>query len=541
MLSGQPTSPDPSILWISPYVRQEYSPETHEVDHGFGVSQQITPPRSESNDVDQQDILGRTLLHRMVSIDELDRVKDTLSRGARIDIEDNEGNQALHLAAMNNFPHILRYLLKSGANLNAKGASGRTAVHLALGHARALRTLLGAHPNLSTPDNDGDTALHAALRKSPYRRPRTDGVIVKLLCRGANVNAVNNAGVTPFHMAMKYITRIPKHSYVPLFLDHDADINLKTDSGEWPFAILLKKAWALRYDWSKEVLMFLRKGADPNTRVSTQDSLLYVMLLTMNWDFLTEYDDIVLQLCKTADIDTSSAEGDFPLHCVMRSGFQEGFVVSHVKRYLQIVEALIHRGSDPSQANGKGERPLQILLSRNGHFPTIKSALTNLLDNGADPMLADSSGNLPIYSAYRLSRNNDRDELVRILTDAFIARPEKSDGGNNSQPIPVWWQTYRAFRLQHRWSDEGRQLLEAASTRTATGMPQDVAEHLPKLLISFAAEAKLHAAKLRFSSGEIAWNSTVESPHVVRILRDCKIMGIDLDVSWYHFLLDILP
>lgn len=468
----------------------------------------------------------------MVAIGELDNVKDIVSRGASIDIPDNEGNQPLHLAAIKNYSHIVRFLLKSGAKVNAKGVNGRTPVHLALGLAQALRTLLGAHPNLSTPDNDGDTALHAALRKFPKKRPRNGGVVEKLLSNGANVNTMNHAGVTAFHIALEQVLIIPYDSYVPLFLEHDADIHLKTNSGEWPFAIFLKHAWAYRSNWRREVLIFLRKGADPNTQVLTEDRLLYFMLKLGSWTRDSGPSDIVLQLCKTANMHIPSAEGDLPLHCVMRSLYYQLRVGNDIERGLEVVKALLHRGSDPNQLNGKGERPLQILLSSDSDSPGVKIVLQNLLDNGANPMLVDSSGDLPVYIAYRRSKKNDRDELVRILTYAYIARPQ---GGNDSQSSGVWWQIYRDFRLQPWWSDEATQLLQAASDRTATGMPQDVAEHLPKLLISFAAEAKLQAAKISFSS------QFHESSYVVRILRDCKKLGIDMNVSWYHFLLEILP
>lgn len=482
----------------------------------------------------------------MVVFGELDIVKDIVSRGARIDIPDNEGNQPLHLAAIKNYSHIIRFLLKSGAKVNAKGANGRTPVHLALGHAQALRTLLGAHPNLSTPDNDGDTALHAALRMFPRKRSKTGGVIEKLLCRGANVNSMNHAGVTPFHIALGPVYYLPEDSYVPLFLEHDADIHLKTNSGEWPFAIFLKHAWAFKCSWWREVLIFLRKGADPNTQVLTEDRLLYVLLKMGSWTPGSGpgdigISDIVLQLCKTANIYIPSAEGELPLHCVMRSWYHLPSLRTSIERRLEAVKALLHRGFNPNQLNAKGERPLQILLSSNRSSLGVKTMLPYLLENGANPMLVDSSGDLPVCFAYRRSKGLDRDELVRILTDAYIARPENNDGGNDSHSSAVWWRTYRAFRLQHWWSDGASQLLQVASGNTGTSMPQDVAEELSELLISLAAEAKLQAAKARLSSDEIGWNSVLESSNVVRILRDCKNLRIDMDVSWYHFLLEILP
>lgn len=463
-------------------VGQDYPPETHEAEHGFVVTQQSTSPRSESDAMDQQDNLGRTLLHRMVTAGELDNVKDILSKGAKLDIQDNDDNQPLHLATIGNYPHIIKYLLKSGAKMNAKGVNGKTPVHLALGLPKALRTLLCANPNLSTSDNDGDTALHVELRRNSNKRPKDGGIVAKLLRCGANVNSMNHSGVTPFHMAMKINFYIRDCYYLSLFLDHDA---------------------------------------------------LYSFGLN----------NVALQLCKTANIHTPSVTGDLPLHYVLRSWVND---LGADQIYLKLAEALLYRGSDPNQSNGKGEYPIQVLLSNDLVFQLVpcrrgKLALLKLLDHGADPMPVGSSGDLPICIAYRQIRNDNRDEVVRILTDAFIARPEHINEGNKSPPIPIWWQKYRTFRLERHWTSEATQLFKAASSGVATGMPPDVAEHLPKLLISFAAEDILQAAETRLNGEGINRHSVLESFNVVNILRDCKNMGIDMDTKWYHFLLDVLP
>jgi len=515
---------------------QNYSPGTPGVDHAFNAPPQNIPLGFEPDIVDQQDILGSTLLHRMVTVGELDNVKYLLSRGASIDIQDNEGNQPLHLAAIANYSHIIRCLLKSGARVNAKGVNGRTPVHLALRFPETLRALLGAHPNLSTSDNDGDTALHAAVRGSPKKRSSNGDVIEKLLHRGANVNTLNHAGVTPFHMALEQISCDPKDSYVPIFLEHDADVQLRTGSGEWPFEVFLKNVWAFTHRWWSEMLVFLREGADPNTEVSEKGNVLYAMLNLATYWPDNPKSDVLLQLCKSANIHTPSAKGEFPLHCVMRPWVGE----INIGRHLEFVKVLLDRGSEPNQQTGKGERPLQILLSNNVYHPGIEIALKNLLAKGADPMLIDSSGNLPVYIAYKRFTGSDRNELVKILTDAFVAPAVADDEGNDNQTSSAWWRTYRDLRLQKQWSDEASQLLEAAS------MPQDIAEHLPKLLLSFAAEEKLQAAKDFFKCLQegivFSGNSAqAETSHVLRILRDCKQSGIKVDLSWYHFLVDILP
>lgn len=500
-------------------------------------------PRNNSShpapyDIDQQDIGGKTELHRTIGIGDFVEVSNLLSRGARVDIHDNEGNQPLHIAAAGNYPNIIRMLLKSGAKVNAKGHKGMTPVHSALCFPEALRAVLGGFPNLSIADDDGNTALHVSLRKFPKNRRSNGGIIEKLLRRGADVNAPNHAGVTPFHMAIELVSFKYMESYVPLFLEHGADINLRTKFGERPFEVFLANVWrAQKSDWWRGISAFLEKGANPNTVTPTGDKLLYAAFDNPYWLRGDAHYEILLQLCRTASIDAPSINGDFPLHCVLKP-----YAIPYLRHLFETADALLIRGADPNQRNRCGERPLQMLLSPERNVVGIKAALKSLLDHGANPMLVDSSGKSPVYVAYRMLENSDGKELLKMLVDAYIESPEMGHESNNSQPNSVWWRTYRAFRLQEQWGDEASQLLEAVSS-----LSEDQAKELPKHLLSLAAEEKLQAAKDRLKSYDertILDQNAAQTdliPNVVRVLRDCKQFGINIDISWYDFLLDIMP
>jgi len=89
----------------------------------------------------------------------------------------------------------------------------------------------------------------------------------------------------------------------------------------------------------------------------------------------------------------------------------------------------------------------------------------------------------------------------------------------------VWWRRYRELRLRRKaWSDEAMELLEAASI-----MPEDVAGHLPKLLLAFAAEDCLQGTKEKIlmfkeKNGPDTKVARSEVRKVVRILRDCRTL-----------------
>jgi len=221
----------------------------------------------------------KSQLHHAAENGDVDEVAAILSHGAKFDVQDFNGNQALHLAVIANKPNIIRLLLKSGAKVDVKGASGKTPLHLALRFPGASRIILRAHPNLSTPDNDGDTPLHLALSLYPKKRSVSSGVVEKMLRHGAGVNIPNLAGKTPFHVAIEQVSSSHNDSYLPMFLEHEPDILLAEKQGSSPFQTFLDKSWDLRSYWWHAILAFLQKGADPDTTVKREERLLYGVLV----------------------------------------------------------------------------------------------------------------------------------------------------------------------------------------------------------------------------------------------------------------------
>ena len=117
-----------------------------------------------------------------------------------MDLQDDHGESALHIAAWHGLPRVLHVLGEVGARLDTRNRDLETAVHCAAarGHLRCVRQLLrlGADPNLQ--DKNGCTALHLALR-------RRHSHIAMLLLRQPNVrlDLVDLHGDTPLHIACR--------------------------------------------------------------------------------------------------------------------------------------------------------------------------------------------------------------------------------------------------------------------------------------------------------------------------------------------------
>ena len=119
---------------------------------------------------------------------------------ARVNVKIPSGNTALHLAAKNGAPAVVNVLLNQGARANVLNRNGETALHLGTRNNRpaAVRNLLNNRTRCTKPNlanNNGDTALHIAARRG---RPNIAQI---LLNNRANFRARNNAGFTPLHVA----------------------------------------------------------------------------------------------------------------------------------------------------------------------------------------------------------------------------------------------------------------------------------------------------------------------------------------------------
>jgi ankyrin repeat protein len=109
---------------------------------------------------------GRPILLAYVWRDDKERTQKLLAQGADVNLQDADGDTALHGAAQNGNVEIITLLLDKGANPNAKNKLGGTPLMWAavFGNDDAARLLLSRGANPSLKDNDGITALQWAIQ-----------------------------------------------------------------------------------------------------------------------------------------------------------------------------------------------------------------------------------------------------------------------------------------------------------------------------------------------------------------------------------------
>ena len=118
-------------------------------------------------------LLGRPILLAYVWRDNQKATERLLALGANVNLQDKDGDTALHGAAETGNVEIIRMLLDKGANPNAKNQQGGTPLMWAavFGNGDAVRLLLSRGANASLKDNDGITALEWAARN------KRDGIV----------------------------------------------------------------------------------------------------------------------------------------------------------------------------------------------------------------------------------------------------------------------------------------------------------------------------------------------------------------------------
>ncbi|XP_051788252.1 NF-kappa-B inhibitor beta [Erpetoichthys calabaricus] len=158
------------------------------------------PSRTEYLNV--QNDLGQTALHIAVIVKQPDTVRKLLRAGANPEIQEREGNTALHIACRESLWECVTALTWPDlhkAHLQTTNYAGFTPLHIAIQRKdiNTVTMLLSAGADSNVKDlSCGRTGLHLAVEVQSAE-------LVKLLLnQGANVNATMYSGYTPLYSAL---------------------------------------------------------------------------------------------------------------------------------------------------------------------------------------------------------------------------------------------------------------------------------------------------------------------------------------------------
>ena len=195
---------------------------------------------------------GQTPFLVSLAVNSEEKSKILLKHGSNVQVADNNGTTALHFAVLQ--PSLVKMIIKEGIDVNAANVDGCTPLHRAAFFtfsSRVVRLLLKAGANVHCRDKNGNTPLHIAISRAKdeiaslliengsdvnaanvqgrmclhMANVGTFGTVKKLFLHGAQVNAVDELGCTPLHLAMRandcvYAKALLKHGSDPKAVDY---------------------------------------------------------------------------------------------------------------------------------------------------------------------------------------------------------------------------------------------------------------------------------------------------------------------------------
>ncbi|XP_072559731.1 ankyrin-1 isoform X42 [Paramormyrops kingsleyae] len=309
----------------------------------------------------------------------LEKALDYLKTGVDINICNQNGLNALHLASKEGHVEVVAELIKLGANVDAATKKGNTALHISslAGQADVVKELVNNSANVNAQSQNGFTPLYMAAQENHLE------VVRFLLDNNASQSIATEDGFTPLAVALqqghdqvvslllendtKGKVRLPalhiaarkddtKAAALLLQNDHNADVESKmmvnrtTESGFTPLHI------AAHYGNINVATLLLNRGAAVDFKARNDITPLHVASKRGNGNMVR------LLLERGAKIDAKTKDGLTPLHCGARSGHE------------QVVEMLLDRGAPILSKTKNGLSPLH-MATQGDHLNCVQLLL----------------------------------------------------------------------------------------------------------------------------------------------------------------------
>ncbi|XP_071837816.1 E3 ubiquitin-protein ligase MIB1-like [Apostichopus japonicus] len=245
---------------------------------------------------------GHTALQAASQNGHTDVVNVFIKHGVDMEVEDKDGDRAIHHAAFGDEPSIIELLQSGGVDLNARNKRRQTALHIGVnkGHFGVVEMLLKLECHPSLQDSEGDTPLHDAISK------KRDDILSLLLDNNADICVTNNNGFNALHhaalrgnpSAMRILlTRLPR----PWIVDEQKDDGYT--------ALHLA---ALNNHVEVAELLVQQGHADLDVQNMNQQTALHLSVER-------QHTQIVRLLVRSgAKLDVPDKDGDTPLHEALR-------------------------------------------------------------------------------------------------------------------------------------------------------------------------------------------------------------------------------
>uniref|UniRef100_A0A8C2DPB2 Ankyrin 3 n=1 Tax=Cyprinus carpio TaxID=7962 RepID=A0A8C2DPB2_CYPCA len=281
---------------------------------------------------------GLNALHLASKEGHVEVVAELIKIGATVDAATKKGNTALHIASLAGQADVVKELVYNGAIINAQSQNGFTPLYMAAqeNHLEVIKFLLDNGASQSIATEDGFTPLAVALQQGHDQ-------VVSLLLENDTKGKVR---LPALHIAARKDDT--KAAALLLQNDHNADVESK--SGFTPLHI------AAHYGNINVATLLLNRGAAVDFKARNDITPLHVASKRGNANMVR------LLLERGARIDAKTKDGLTPLHCGARSGHE------------QVVELLLDRGAPILSKTKNGLSPLH-MATQGDHLNCVQLLL----------------------------------------------------------------------------------------------------------------------------------------------------------------------
>ncbi|XP_013922142.1 PREDICTED: ankyrin-3-like [Thamnophis sirtalis] len=331
---------------------------------------------------------GLNALHLASKEGHIEVVSELIQRGANVDAATKKGNTALHIASLAGQTEVVKVLVTNGANVNAQSQNGFTPLYMAAqeNHLEVVKFLLDHGASQSLATEDGFTPLAVALQQGHDQ-------VVSLLLENDTKGKVR---LPALHIAARKDDT--KAAALLLQNDHNADVESKmmvnrtTESGFTPLHI------AAHYGNINVATLLLNRGAAVDFTARNDITPLHVASKRGNTNM------VKLLLDRGAKIDAKTRSGLTPIHVAAFMG------------HVNIVSQLMHHGASPNSTNVRGETALH-MAARAGQSEVVRS----LVQNGAQVEAKAKDDQTPLHISARLGKADIVQQLLQQGASANAA------------------------------------------------------------------------------------------------------------------------
>ena len=361
--------------------------------------------------------ISKTPLVVAVENGHVELVEELLRNKADVNMTDNVGNCALHVAVnlylevnLKANREVVRLLLESGAdpNLIPVGCKSPLSTAVVSNDTELAKLLIEKGAQLNLTDSSGKTALHHAV----CCKNSAPSVVKLLLERGADVQTTDKENKSPLHCALDIKIPADDHNLtnLNLLLDYGADVNAST-SGVTPLyvacrknltAIVLKmltecdaevnagecsplRSACINYN-TEIAKMLLSKDADPNV----PEPALWAAVARLNSELVS------LLLSHGANVNDVDTHGNTALHSAVISAAarEEGGVLTDKSREEQrVVDTLLKAHADFNISNAGGKTSLHMAVEK-GMLKFVRAMIYRGRNSGNTLCCACERGNV---------------------------------------------------------------------------------------------------------------------------------------------------